>query len=72
MGKKTPFKRKIATNIPDDVLKEATALSGLTQTGAILAGLKELIRTYKTKRLIDSEGTFSFDSDPSSRRNRGR
>lgn len=63
-------KRKIATNIPDDVLKEATKLSGLSQTGAIIEGLRELIRVYKTKRLISAEGTFEFDYQPSVLRKR--
>lgn len=57
-------KRKIATNIPATLINEATKISGLNQTAAIIEGLKELIRREKTQKLIAHEGTFSFDYNP--------
>ena len=63
-------KRKIATNIPDDILREATELSGLNQTATIIEGLKELIRREKIQRLISLRGKLHFDYDVSVMRNR--
>ena len=63
-------KRKIATNIPDDILREATELSGLNQTATIIEGLKELIRREKIERLISLKGKLQFDYDVNLMRNR--
>lgn len=63
-------KRKIATNIPDDLLSEATKLSGLNQTSAIIEGLKELIRTHKVRKLIALKGKLQVDYNPKFSRQR--
>ena len=66
------MKRKIATNIPAEILDEATKLSGLNQTAAIIAGLKELIKRQKVERLIALRGKISFDYDVNISRGRSR
>ena len=57
------MKKKIATNIPEEILSEATALTGLNQTAAIIEGLRELIRGEKTGRLIALRGKLHFSYD---------
>lgn len=57
------MKKKVATNIPAELLSEATKLSGLNQTAAIVEGLRELIRREKLQRLIALKGKLSFDYD---------
>jgi hypothetical protein len=57
------LKRKIATNIPSNILDEAVSLSGLTQTGALIEGLKELIKREKRKEFLKFEGQLSFALD---------
>ena len=44
--------KKVATNIPVELLKEATDLTGLNQTQALIAGLKELIAERKREKLL--------------------
>ena len=52
--------KKVATNLPEDLLKEAVALSGLTQTGALIAGLKELIAKKHREEFLSMAGTMKF------------
>ena len=52
--------KKVATNIPEDLLKEAVSLSGLTQTGALIEGLKELILRKKREEFLSLAGTMKF------------
>jgi len=52
--------KKVATNIPEDLLKEAVALSGLTQTGALIEGLKELIAKKHREEFLSLAGTLKF------------
>jgi hypothetical protein len=67
---RSPSKRKIATNIPSDVLEEATSLTGLNQTAAIIAGLHELIRRQKINKLIGLKGKLHFSYDVAASRDR--
>lgn len=52
--------KKVATNIPENLLKEAVALSGLTQTGALIEGLKELINKKTREEFLTLAGKMSF------------
>ncbi|MCC6220047.1 MAG: hypothetical protein IT291_02280 [Deltaproteobacteria bacterium] len=63
-------KRKIATNIPTDILKEASELSGLNQTAAIIEGLKELIRREKRQLFLTLEGNLHLNFDVAKSRKR--
>jgi hypothetical protein len=63
-------KKKVATNIPEELLEEATSLTGLNQTQALIAGLKELIAEEKRRRLLDLRGKLHFDLDTSTSRAR--
>ncbi len=52
---------KTTLNIPDDLIREAIAISqSKTKTDAVIAGLKELIRQKKIKRVLSSAGTMEF------------
>ena len=53
-------RKKISTNLPSAVLSEATKLSGLSQTAAIIEGLHELIKREKRLRLINLEGKLKI------------
>jgi hypothetical protein len=64
-------KRKIATNIPEDILFEATELSGMNQTAAIIEGLRELIKREKRRRLVALEGKVKVEFDIDRSRQRG-
>ena len=66
------MKRKIATNIPAEILSEATQLSGLNQTAAIIEGLRELIKREKIQRLIALRGKLTFNYDVALSRGRTR
>jgi hypothetical protein len=55
--------KKIATNIPYELLLNATTMSGLNQTQAIVAGLKELIKKHKLKMLAQLEGKIDVKYD---------
>ncbi len=48
--------RKIATNIPEELLQEATDLTGMNQTQTLVAGLKELIARRKREALLSLQG----------------
>jgi len=63
-------KRKIATNIPSELLEEAVALSGLNQTAAIIEGLKELIRKERRKLFLNLEGKVAINYDVKKSRSR--
>ena len=63
-------KKKIATNIPLDLIMEAVERSGLNQTAAIVEGLKELIRREKIRELVALEGKVEIHYDVDRLRNR--
>jgi hypothetical protein len=52
--------KKVATNIPENLLKEAVSLSGLTQTGALIEGLKELILKKRREEFLSLAGSMKF------------
>ncbi len=52
--------KKIATNIPSDLLEEATRLTGLNQTQTLVEGLKELISQKKREALLALRGKLSI------------
>jgi hypothetical protein len=56
-------RKKIATNIPVRLLREATELTGLNQTQTLIAGLRELIAERKRSRLLGLKGRVSIDLD---------
>ena len=64
--------KKVATNIPESLLREATALTGLNQTQALIAGLRELIAERRRRRLLSLKGRMHFDFDVARARNRRR
>jgi hypothetical protein len=53
--------KKIATNIPDELLKEAVKATGLNQTATIIEGLKELIAKERRAQLLRLKGTMDLD-----------
>ena len=48
--------KKIATNIPSELLEEAAQLTGLNQTQTLVEGLKELIAQRKRGALLALHG----------------
>lgn len=48
--------RKIATNLPTELLNEAVHLTGLNQTQTLVEGLKELIAKRKREAILDLQG----------------
>jgi hypothetical protein len=63
-------KRKIATNLPDDLLREAQEATGLNQTQTLVEALKELVAAHKRARLLSLRGKlhFTYDSNESRKR----
>ena len=55
--------KKVATNIPEALLKEAVEITDLNQTQAIIAGLKELIAREKRLALLNLRGKITIDLD---------
>ena len=64
--------KKVATNIPEALLAEATELTGLNQTQALIAGLRELIAEQKRHRLLALEGRLHLRFDARASRQRRR
>ena len=64
--------KKVATNIPVDLLEEASELTGLNQTQALIAGLRQLIAEQKRQRLLGLKGKLHVDFDPVRTRQRRR
>jgi hypothetical protein len=56
-------RKKVATNIPERLLREATELTGLNQTQTLIAGLRELIAERKRSRLLELKGRISVELD---------
>ena len=52
--------KKIATNIPNELLSEAVKLTGLNQTQTLIEGLKELIAQKKRMALLALKGKLHF------------
>lgn len=52
--------KKIATNIPEDILYTAVRLSGLNQTQTIIEGLRELIDRKRREELLSLQGKLKF------------
>ncbi len=65
-------KQKVATNIPDELLEEALRVSGLNQTQAIIAGLKEPIARENRVELLQLKGKIAIGFKPSKSRERRR
>jgi hypothetical protein len=64
--------KKVATNIPEDLLREATSLTGLNQTQALIAGLRELIAEHRRSQLLALKGRVDVDIDLDVSRQRRR
>lgn len=62
--------KKIATNIPDDLLREAIRLTGLNQTKTLIAGLQELIAQKKRMSLLKLKGKLHLTIDTDKSRER--
>lgn len=64
--------KKVATNIPEDLLREATTLTGLNQTQALIAGLRELIAERRRNALLELKGKIDVRIDFDASRQRRR
>jgi|GEM_PF-2131097 len=64
--------KKVATNIPAALLAEATERTGLNQTQALIAGLRELIAEQKRRRILDLRGKLLIRVDTARTRQRRR
>jgi hypothetical protein len=64
--------KKIATNIPEDLIDEATELTGLNQTQALIEGLRQLIARRKRQDLLTSKGKIPIQVDTNQTRKRSR
>ncbi len=64
--------RKIATNIPSELLDEAVQLTGLNQTQTLVEGLKELIAKKKRLDLLAMSGKIPIQIDTRKTRKRFR
>jgi hypothetical protein len=62
--------KKIATNIPDELLKEAVKATGMNQTATIIEGLKELIARERRAELLRLKGTMNLDVNVADTRRR--
>ena len=56
-------KKKVATNLPVDLLVEATQATGLNQTQTLIEGLKEIIRKKKMEQLLKLKGRIKIKLD---------
>ncbi len=54
------YLKKIATNIPYELFKEATELSQLNQTQTIIVSLKDYINQKKREGLLALQGRLHF------------
>ncbi|MEJ2696151.1 MAG: type II toxin-antitoxin system VapB family antitoxin [Candidatus Sulfobium sp.] len=55
---------KTTLDVPDELIKEAMALSGSrTKTEAVITGLRELIRQKKIERVLASAGRLEFSDE---------
>ena len=63
-------RKKIATNIPEDLIKEAQKLTGLNQTQALVEGLKELICQRKRQALLKLRGKIHIQVNTNRTRER--
>lgn len=63
-------KKKIATNIPTELLMEAVQLTGLNQTQVIIAGLEELVAREKRRALLALQGDVEVSLDLDKARDR--
>jgi len=64
--------KKISTILPRDLLAEATRLAESNQTDTIIAGLHELIRSFKRRSLSHIKGKLHIDFDVQQDRERLR
>ncbi|MCI5064584.1 hypothetical protein MRY87_02540 [bacterium] len=64
--------KKISTNIPEQLLKEACELTNLNQTEVLIAGLRELIAQHQRESIIDLKGKIKVDIDLDAIRQRVR
>ena len=64
--------KKVATNIPEQLLLEATELTGYNQTQALIAGLRELIAERKRQGILGLRGKLRIQIDPARTRQRKR
>lgn len=62
--------KKIATNIPEELLLEARKLTGLNQTSVLTEGLKALIAQEKRTGLVALRGKLTIDYSPEESRQR--
>ncbi|OGQ06397.1 MAG: hypothetical protein A2W61_05075 [Deltaproteobacteria bacterium RIFCSPLOWO2_01_44_7] len=62
--------RKIATNLPHELLQEAVRLTGLNQTQTLVEGLKELIARKKREALLFLQGKIRIRLDTRKTRER--
>ena len=62
--------KKIATNIPCGLLKEAQRLTGFNQTQALIAGLRELIAHRKREALLGLRGKIHINVNTDETRQR--
>lgn len=65
-------KKKICSILPADLLSEATELTQLNQTDTLMLALKELVRLYKRKSILDLRGRLKIDFDVNRDRERDR
>lgn len=66
----TPKTKKIATNLPKDLILEATRVTGLNQTQTLIEGLREIIRKHKRERLLKLKGKVKINLNLSKLRER--
>jgi hypothetical protein len=64
--------KKVATNLPEDLLREATRLTGLNQTQTLVAGLRELVAEQRRQRILGLKGRLRIQVDTDLTRQRSR
>ena len=64
--------KKISTNLPEDLLKNACELTNLNQTDALIAGLQELINQHERQAIVNLKGKINIDLDIDELRQRVR
>lgn len=62
--------KKIATNIPEGLLREAQKLTGFNQTQTLIEGLKELIAQRKRQAMLALKGKIHIKVDTNKTRKR--
>ena len=64
--------KKISTNLPGYLSKQATELTGLNQTEVLIDGLREVVAREQRRQLLNLRGKVHIDLDTNASRRRSK